>query len=150
MGDPCQADAMEKESKKLCSAWRMPGRLQSKDLNMAEHTAVQACRHPHTQAHMHACTQAPAYTRGGPSMRARLTLQPRTSTCTHTRTHTQAHKTEPHPCTHSGIHTCTRTPTHACAHHRRTQALAPRLACAHKNPYSWAPSPTFCTETADR
>lgn len=113
-GDPCQADAMEKEMAML--GWRMPGRLQSKTETWLN---THACKHAGTHTHRRTCTHA---------LRHLLThagAQAGSRTLTHAATHPHMH-----PHTHTRTHAPTRASTHArgrphkhaCAHHRRTQA----------------------------
>ena len=121
-GDPCQADALEKEMAML--GWRMPGRLQPKTgtwLNM------HACSNAGTHAHRRRCTHALRHTlthAGG---------QARSHAPTHASTYVPTH-----PRTRSGTRTWSRTTLQERMH--TTHAHTSAHACAHKNPYSWHPS----------
>ena len=123
-GDPCQADALEKEMAML--GWRMPGRLHSKTgtwLNM------HACSHAGTHAHRRPCTHAlrhPLMHAGG---------QARSHAPTHASTYVPTH-----PRRRSGTRICSQMPTQARIRTTHTHTRA--HACAHKNPYSWAPKST--------
>ena len=92
-GDPCQADALEKEMATL--VWRMPSRLQSKTgtwLNM------HACSNAGTPAHRGPCTHLGTHRCTWTSTRVRMRTQhthtsarsPRTHA--HIRTHTRGHQ----------------------------------------------------------
>ena len=89
-GDPCQADALEKETATLL--WRMPSRLQPKTgtwLNM------HACKHAGTHEPRRPCMQALRHTltHSGGQTRSHAHMHAATNARIHTRMHTrtQAH-----------------------------------------------------------